>query len=134
MSSPNADLFFILIDDNPIDIFISERIIKAIKPESGMTKFTDASKAIEYLKSTKIDAQTIFILLDIYMPGMDGFEFLEQYNELNLSNKNQIRIIVLSSSTNQYDVARAKGDVNVHVMLQKPLTPDSLLPSLQIQS
>lgn len=131
MSLTNSDIKFILIDDNPIDLFIAERIIKSLHPEAEIQKFTEASKALSYLKEENTPAGKIYILLDIYMPGMDGFDFLEQY-DIQISDplKQRVQIIVLSSSTNQFDVARAKGNVNVYVMLQKPLTKDSLLPLL----
>ncbi len=136
MSLSNSDIKFILIDDNPIDLFIAERIIKSIQPEAHIHKFTEASKALKHLKEEEETINSrVFILLDIYMPGMDGFDFLEQYDsQISVSSKQHIHVIVLSSSTNQFDVARAKGNVNVYVMLQKPLTKDSLLPLLQIQS
>ncbi len=135
MSLSNSDIKFLLIDDNPIDLFIAERIIKSLHPEAPIHKFTEASKALKHLKEEETENSRIFILLDIYMPGMDGFDFLEQYDsQISVSSKQHIHVIVLSSSTNQFDVARAKGNVNVYVMLQKPLTKDSLLPLLQIQS
>lgn len=112
-----------LVDDNPDDNFFHEREIKRNNPNNLVIKMTSGAKALDYLKSIR-DAgpHPELILLDINMPGMNGWEFLEEYNRLEKEFKIRSIIIILTTSENPDDVAKAKGWASVSDYRSKPLT------------
>lgn len=109
-----------LIDDSEIDQMIYRRI--AIK--SGLVRdllqFMDAVKAFEYLSDLD-NQRPDLILLDINMPGMDGFEFLEAATE-KLGAELCPIVVMLTTSLNPKDEERAMSFSVVREFLSKPLT------------
>jgi CheY-like chemotaxis protein len=112
-----------LVDDNPDDNFFHEREIKRNNPNNSVIKMNSGAKALDYLKSIENEgSRPDLILLDINMPGMNGWEFLEEYSRLEKEVKLRSIIIILTTSENPDDVARAKGWVSVSDYRSKPLT------------
>ena len=112
-----------LVDDNPDDNFFHEREIKKNNPKNAVIKMTSGTMALDHLKSRReAGPHPDLILLDINMPGMNGWEFLAEYKRLE--NEFQIRsiIIILTTSENPDDVAKAKGMASVSDYRSKPLT------------
>ena len=111
----------LLIDDNDIDQMMYKRIIKRSGLVGETISYLYADEALEFLKSDDcphIDA----VLLDVMMPRMDGFEFLEAVNaELGDSFKS-IVVVMLTTSLNPDDRARAAKFDTVRDFLNKPLT------------
>jgi CheY-like chemotaxis protein len=108
-----------LIDDNPDDNFFHERVIKKCDAAENVIIMQSASNALEYLKS-KPALSPDLIFLDINMPGMNGWEFLEEYNILEKSLHHQVIVIMLTTSENPDDQIRA---VNITTDFKtKPLT------------
>lgn len=120
----------ILIDDNDIDQLLNRKIIETVLPQAHIIQFLDAQKALSNITSNQISHHTT-ILLDIKMPVMDGFQFLEAYDKLNENIKQWYTIYLLSSSLNQYDISKAKSNPYVKDMIIKPLTKDTLLNLLR---
>lgn len=122
-----------LIDDNPIDNFINERIIRNCFFSKNVLVHTNVSSALEYFKNFKQmeNIPSIFIpkciFLDINMPMMDGWVFLKEYEKLNLSF--DCKIVILSASVNPDDTKRAKEFKKVEGYFCKPLN-GSVLGSL----
>jgi CheY-like chemotaxis protein len=121
-----------LIDDNEIDQLLHRKIIELIDPSISMKLFADARSALNYMQSVNPDelANTI-MLLDIQMPVMTGFQFLEVFDTLTDDIKNKFTIYILSSSVNQFDISKAKNNPYVKDMIIKPLTKDTLLNLLR---
>lgn len=88
-------------------------------------------QALEYIKGKIASSLTCpeLILLDIKMPVMDGFEFLKHFSKLELKNKLQIVLILLTTSTHSKDLEKVK-QYNVHGILNKPLTEEKLMAIL----
>jgi len=112
-----------LIDDNPIDLFVHERLLMHNGLGNRVMKFSTAIDALEYLKQhiVKGDDLPDLILLDIMMPELTGFDFLEQYNKFKNDLAKTPRIFMLSSSENEEDIKKVHADPLVEHLLQKPL-------------
>ena len=115
-----------LVDDNHNDNFFHERVIR--KTNSGIIVIEENSglKALEYLKSIKRDKGMVpdLILLDINMPGMNGWEFLQEYERLDKQLQSKVIIIMLTSTDNVDDAARGKAWSFVSDFITKPMTEE----------
>jgi CheY-like chemotaxis protein len=118
----------VLIDDDPINNLINKRLINKLKLSSKTIEFLEAEKALDCLKDMDAEKK-ILILVDINMPVMNGWDFLDQYVELE--NSRNDRIIMLSSSIDFQDRQRSKQFPFVKGFIEKPLTHEKLQNLLQ---
>lgn len=121
-----------LIDDNEIDNLINQKMVEAASITDHIFIHTGARSAIEFLRNIEkleIAEQVLpdVIFLDIDMPLMDGFQFLDEFEKLMTTTKQKCRIVMLTSSINPQDVNRSKKYGNVKLYLNKPLTHESLM-------
>ena len=121
-----------LIDDNEIDNFINEKIIKSASFSENVYTHTSAKSALEFFKSLSsvknIPDELIpdYIFLDINMPILDGFHFLEELKNLPFEFIPKIKIVMLTTSLNPCDLEKTKPYKNVVNYLYKPLIEDDL--------
>ena len=115
ISKKNINLI-IAVDDDPILNLVHKKLFEAILPSSTFFAFEDPLKALEYFqkKSNKIPD---LLLLDIYMPSIDGFSLLQELE------KNQITppTLMISSSIDSEDLIKSKSFHSVIAFLSKPL-------------
>lgn len=110
----------ILVDTNEIDNFINNKILEHYGITNIVT-FTNANKALSYLKETTKVYQ--LILIDMYLPVMDSFEFIDKFRELEL-HKTQGNVCILSASFNP--AYREKSATKNIKFIEKPLTIEKL--------
>jgi len=122
-----------LIDDNEIDNFINEKLIKAYLFAENVYVHTSTKSALEYLKNIEgtlheIPAELIpsHLLLDINMPILDGFHFLEEFEKFSPELVNKIKIVMLTTSLNPMDIEKSKNYKQVVKFIHKPLTEQEL--------
>lgn len=115
----------LLVDDDNINNFINQRLIKKLNIAEEVSVAVNGEEAIKTIMNANNEHWPELILLDINMPVMNGFEFLEEYKKLDIPNKDNVVIVMLTTSTNQNDMARSK-DIPIRGFLNKPLTEDKL--------
>jgi CheY-like chemotaxis protein len=113
----------ILVDDDPINNLINKRLISKMDVAEKVEEFLEAEKALQRLKQMASN-EKVLILLDINMPVMNGWDFLNFYHE-NFTDRND-KIIMLSSSIDFQDRLKANSYARVNGFIEKPLTPDKL--------
>jgi CheY-like chemotaxis protein len=115
-----------LVDDNHDDNFFHEREIKKNNLATIVIEKNTGLEALEYLKSKKdiANMQPDLIFLDINMPGMNGWEFLKEYNRLDKKLQSHVIIIMLTTSDNPDDEERSKTWNFVSGYITKPLTKE----------
>src|SRR5688500_13011764 len=92
--------FTLLIDDNEIDNYINKQIIKTTNFSEEIIVHQAATEALDFLKSLLEKKANLpdIIFLDIMMPVMDGFEFLQEFEKLSGQIGDKCKVIMLSSS------------------------------------
>jgi CheY-like chemotaxis protein len=113
-----------LVDDNKDDNFFHEREIKKSDLANIVITKNTGMEGLMYLKLQKEnkDPHPDLIFLDINMPGMNGWEFLQEYNGLDKELQSKAIIIMLTTSENPVDEERAKQWNFVSDYVTKPLT------------
>ena len=111
-----------LIDDDQITNTYNEFILRKLKIADHFIVFQDANKAIKYFESDH--EQIDLILLDLNMPLMDGWEFVEEFEKIQLSYE-AIIVVVLTSSADIDDRERVKQFKSIKKFINKPLDMES---------
>ena len=113
-----------LIDDNYIDNFVTRRILENGSFAEKVVVSQSATEAINSLKAGLVKPDVIF--LDIRMPMMGGFEFLQEYDKLEIEGKQTIKIFMLSSSLDPTDLKKSTNNKYITQFIHKPLTQKTL--------
>ena len=92
---------------------------------SQLIHLKNGAEGLKFLKNADAEQLPEYILLDLYMPEMDGFEFLERFSKLN-NLRNRIEIYVCSSSKNKEDRDEVMNYPFVSAFLEKPLSEEFL--------
>jgi CheY-like chemotaxis protein len=117
-----------LIDDNDIDNLINSRIITAHNFASFVDVRTTTESALEHLRTLAADSPHIptVIFLDLNMPIMDGFAFLEEFEKMAAHIRSGCKVVVLSSSISPDDINKASTNAYVIKYINKPLNESYL--------
>ena len=117
----------LLIDDDEINNFTVDAILRHVNFIDSYVIKVSGWDALEYLKSVdKTDEFPDLIFVDINMPEMDGFEFLERYEIMFWPEHQKTKINMLSSSMSEKDREKALNYLCVSDYVYKPLTEKKL--------
>lgn len=112
----------LLIDDDNIQHYITKVTLKKVDPNIELISYLDASEAFEFINEISTDQKPDFILLDLDMPNMDGWQFLDVYK--NCKNKSDVYIV--SSSIDVNDMKKSKDYQEVKQFISKPLNAEKI--------
>ncbi len=115
-----------IVDDDPIHQRIVQIMIEKHRIYDNYVSFTNAQIALDYLleNMNSTDELPEVILLDLNMPVIDGWGFLEQFQALREKLKKAIKIYIVSSSIDEKDISRSKNYAFVSGFISKPLSPE----------
>ena len=118
----------LIIDDSQIDLPVSALLLKNKFQSADIHLANSAANGLEWLLQHKNELTNgLIILLDVRMPEMDGFEFLNAYELLPEEIKDNTRIIMLSSTLDPFDIQKANNNKYVKTVLNKPLPVSDLV-------
>ena len=118
----------LLVDDDKVTNLMHSRLIRQAALAGHIDIATDGEAALQYLKGM-LNAHASppeIILLDVNMPRMNGFEFLEEYRNLPETMRNAQDVVMLSTSVLHEDHQRAETDPNVREFVVKPIRKHGL--------
>jgi CheY-like chemotaxis protein len=117
----------LLVDDSEIDILVNRRLIELTQFASSVTVTSSGEEAMHYLRE-ECNATTApdWIFLDMYLPMMSGYDFIEEFKTLPTFITSKSKIIVLSVFQKQERLQKVFENSFVAGQLEKPLTKDAL--------
>lgn len=122
------ELSFIIIDDTELDHFIARKMIGNVSTAYKVKSFLDASSALQYIIDDEQDGaiKIVLVFLDIYMPMMNGFEFVEEFEKLDQAIQDKYYIVALTSSIERSDINRIGSYRSFKSRITKPITIEGL--------
>jgi two-component system, chemotaxis family, response regulator Rcp1 len=118
----------LFIDDDKLNNVFNMRIANKYKAFKDVLSFTGGKEALNYLIKAfqNIELKPDIIFLDLNMPGMNGWEFIQEYEKIDPNFTNDIKVFLLTTSSNPDDYQRSKTIPAINDYLSKPLTLDTL--------
>ncbi|GAB3852025.1 hypothetical protein GCM10028822_19290 [Hymenobacter terrigena] len=120
-----------LIDDDPVSLFVAEQTLRLEGFIDPIISFAGAEAALAYLLPRIASEPPGFIFLDLNMPVMDGWAFLEALAPHAAALKNWCRIYLLTSSLALADTEKAQAHMLVQGIIHKPLDEDAIRAAVQ---
>lgn len=123
----------LLVDDDNVFNFLSTKLIQQAGMAKEIRTALNGREALDLLTNYYSGTATLpdVILLDLNMPVMDGFGFLEAFARLNLPHKEDVSVIIVTSSLDVHDMQRAQ-EMGITRYLTKPLSQESLVDALGV--
>ncbi len=120
---------FLLVDDEDIFNYLNSEVIQLVNKEYQHQSFNSGSEALDHIKKQLLVQSALpdVILLDIRMPGMNGFEFLDELMKCDLFKLQKTAVYVLSSSLDHRDMERARSCPLVRGFRSKPLSEEMVI-------
>ena len=112
-----------LVDDSRADNYYHRVVINDTGLAEDVIDFTSPVEALEYLRTTA-NHPVDLILLDLNMPGMTGYEFLDEYKQIDKGQQAKVIVVLLTNSLRASDKMQASEDDAVAAFVNKPLTED----------
>lgn len=121
----------LLVDDDQVFNLLNQKTLQLLDLATEIYTARNGKEALDLINDYYRGAKTIpeIILLDLNMPIMDGFSFIEAFQKLEVPNKERVLIIIVTSSRDPKDLKRAK-ELGITSYLSKPLTEQDLRVAL----
>ncbi|RSK34645.1 response regulator [Hymenobacter metallilatus] len=119
----------LLVDDDQTTNFLNQRLLQKLAVTDHILTAQDGQQALDLLaRNCQPLTPTCpgLILLDVNMPGMNGIQFLEEYQQLPLAAQKAIVIVMLTTSLHPRDVQRVEKLQAVSGFISKPLTAEKM--------
>jgi CheY-like chemotaxis protein len=110
----------LLIEDNLIDQLVIKQLFKKVLLIDEVNIVNNGQEGLQWIYNNKDNYKSLIIILDIMMPIMNGFEFLNAYDQFSSEIKKDNQIYVLSSTLDQDEIKEIKGNKYVCKLLGKP--------------
>jgi CheY-like chemotaxis protein len=122
-----------LIDDDDIYVFLTKKTILKVREDVDVEVFSDGLQAITHLKEIQHQPDLLpdVIFLDLNMPVMDGWAFLNEYQHLAPAFARQNELYIVSSSISPHEIERSKTLPVVSEFIIKPLVKEKFLEILE---
>lgn len=117
-----TNLETLIVDDDKLTLHYIQNIVKESKLEGPVKTSTNGKEALEILDSAKESSEKVLVLLDINMPVMDGWVFLDKLQEKDYKGK--IQVVIVSSSKDPADKEKSNHYPQVMGFLEKPVSPN----------
>lgn len=126
--SPDSKVKTLFIDDDRATNFLNKHIAKSCDSIVAIHLADSGFEALSFLEKCLNDSLEIpnLIFLDINMPAMNGWEFLEQFYKLHKNLVSEIKVVILSSSDDPNDINKYKENTNLLDFVRKPLNREAL--------
>ena len=115
-----------IIDDDPIVRFLVEKMMSKVNSDLAFIQCENGKIGLDKLQSHKGDLSRCIVLLDLNMPELNGWQFLDEIQSGTIDNYDSIPIYILSSSTDKEDIERAKEYSIVKKFYHKPMGIDDI--------
>jgi CheY-like chemotaxis protein len=115
----------LLVDDDPTCNFLCTKCLEALDNSIESSFALNGRQALDLLLDYRRHPLPDVILLDLNMPVMGGFEFLNAFRELRIPGQAKVQIVILSSSDDPVDIRKA-GEMGIHHYITKPISADKL--------
>ncbi|MGQ7944818.1 response regulator [Flavobacterium sp. WC2509] len=115
------------IDDDPITLMLFKKVAQKASFAKEIICSSNGQEAITFINNlTNEDTKPQLLFLDLNMPIMGGWEFLDLFNNSNYYHSNNTKVIILTSTIDPDDITKAKSYDNVIEFLSKPITVEML--------
>jgi CheY-like chemotaxis protein len=119
----------LLIDDDEINNFINELLLRGLDLTDQFHVFKNGKEALAFIKESCIVDEKLcsgLIILDHYMPVMDGMEFMEELNKINHTNSHEFVVLLLAATTSPADLKKFEA-LGIADTTDKPLSEEKVL-------
>jgi CheY-like chemotaxis protein len=122
-----------VIDDDDIYQYLTQKELEKSERVKTISTFSDGIKALNYLKEIAQDLSNLphIIFLDVNMPILSGWAFIEELRQLRLSNLSAIKIYIISSSFDRRDIEKAREYEEIADYLVKPVSRTQIASILE---
>ncbi|MDG1572467.1 response regulator [Robiginitalea sp. M366] len=130
--SPTLNCILLIDDDEPTN-FMNSLVLRKMQVAAQIHAVQSGQDALDYLTSEDKaqHPKPDLIFLDINMPGMNGWEFLEEYKQLDEKDRGHVVVVMLTTSLNPDDRTKADTTPNINEFHIKPLTADAVREVLE---
>ena len=132
----NIEFSFIIIDDSELDCYVTQKFLERTNDSLIIKTFQNAEQVLELIRANHIENDKVptIILLDLQMPLMNGFKFVEEFEKFPPHIQKSYLIIVLTVLTSTNDpmhIQKILTHETVNRVIEKPLTKEKLIKLLE---